>query len=73
MSPTKAYQPPRPRREKAIAISCVIGILLSTAILIWFLRPQPDAGPNFNPIDSPSVPIITATSSPEIIPPVTGG
>ncbi len=73
MSPTKAYQPPRPRREKVIAIGCVIGILLSTAILIWFLRPQPDAGPNFNPIDLPSAPIITPTSSPEIIPPDTGG
>jgi len=48
MSPPRrrrdAYRPPRSRREVLTAIGAVVGVLVVTVALIWFLRPKGNSG-----------------------------
>jgi hypothetical protein len=67
--PRGAYRPPRKRSEVITAIAAVVGVLVVTAALIWFLRP------NDSETDSPNVPASVSVPSapsvpPESVPPV---
>jgi ABC-type transporter Mla subunit MlaD len=47
MSPPKrraTYKAPRNRREVTIAVLASLTIIVVTAVLIWFLRPNKDLG-----------------------------
>jgi hypothetical protein len=49
-----AYRPPRSRREVLTAVAAVVGVLLVTAALIWFLRPgDSDSEPEQPSISAP--------------------
>ena len=69
MSPPRrrrdAYRPPRRRGEVLTAIAAVVGVLVVTAALIWFLRPKSNSGsgqPNIS--TPPSVPQATLPTEP---------
>ena len=72
MSPPRrrrdAYRPPRSRSEVLTAVGAVVGVLVVTIALIWFLRPNDNSGSG-QPGNStpPSVP--QATLPPESVPP----
>ena len=38
------WKPPRDRREIAIAVLASLAVIVDTAALIWFLRPNRDSG-----------------------------
>lgn len=72
MSPPRrrrdAYRPPRSRSEVLTAVGAVVGVLVVTVALIWFLRPNDNSGsgqPNIS--TPPSVP--EATLPPDTTPP----
>jgi hypothetical protein len=48
MSPPRrrrdAYRPPRSRREVLTAVAAVVGVLVVTVSLIWFLQPNHNSG-----------------------------
>ena len=69
MSPPRrrrdAYRPPRSRGEVLTAIAAVVGVLVVTVALIWFLRPKDNSGsgqPNIS--TPPSVPEATLPTEP---------
>lgn len=62
-----AYRPPRKRSEVITAVAAVIGVLVVTAALIWFLRPadsEPDSPNVPAPVSVPSAPIPPPESAP---------
>jgi hypothetical protein len=69
----ESYRPPRSRREVLTAVAAVVGVLVVTAALIWFLRPgDSDSAPEQPSISTPlSVPEATlpAESTPPAPPP----
>jgi hypothetical protein len=73
MSPSRrrsrdAYRPPRSRTEVLTAVAAVVGVLVVTAALIWFLRPGDDDSGSEPTVTTPlSVP--EATLPPESTPP----
>ncbi len=75
MSPSRrrtrgGYRPPRKRSEVVTAVAAVVGVLVVTAALIWFLRPS-ESSPNQPNISTPvSVPEATlpADSTPASAP-----
>jgi hypothetical protein len=74
MSPPRrrrdAYRPPRSRSEIMTAVAAVVGVLVVTALLIWFLRPSDGSGSgqpsNTTPLSVPgaTLPPETAPASP---------
>ena len=43
-TPTRsAYRAPRSRREVALAVLCVLSVLVVTAVLIWVFAPEDEA------------------------------
>jgi hypothetical protein len=68
MSPPRrrrdAYRPPRSRNEVLTAVAAVVGVLVVTAALIWFLRPGDDSGSDQPSISTP-VSVPEATLPPE--------
>jgi hypothetical protein len=48
MSPPRrrrdAYRPPRSRSEVLTAVAAVVGVIVVTAALIWFLQPGDKSG-----------------------------
>jgi hypothetical protein len=68
MSPPRrrrdAYRPPRSRSEVLTAVVAVVGVLVVTAALIWFLRPGDDSGSDQPSISTP-VSVPEATLPPE--------
>lgn len=70
--PRGAYRPPRKRSEVLTAVAAVVGVLVVTAALIWFLRPK-DSEPESPSVPAPvSVPT-TATVPVETAPPAPTG
>ena len=72
MSPPRrrrdAYRPPRNRSEVLTAVAAVVGVIVVTAALIWFLQPGGKSGSGQPSISTPlSVP--QATLPAETIPP----
>jgi hypothetical protein len=62
-----AYRPPRKRSEVITAVAAVVGVLVVTAALIWFLRPsdsEPESPRTPAPASVPSVPIQPPESAP---------
>jgi hypothetical protein len=72
MSPPRrrrdAYRPPRSRSEVLTAVAAVVGVLVVTTALIWFLRPADDSGSDHPSISTP-VSVPEATLPPESTPP----
>jgi hypothetical protein len=72
------YRPRRSRSEVATAVAAVIGVLVVTAALIWFLRPgdsNSEAPSNPAPVTQPSPPPAppeSAPAPPESAPPQPG-
>jgi hypothetical protein len=68
-----AYRPPRSRREVLTAVAAVVGVLLVTAALIWFLRPgDSDSEPEQPSISAPvslPTPSLPADTAPPAPPP----
>jgi hypothetical protein len=50
------WKPPRDRREVVIAVLASLAVIVVTASLVWFLRPNRDSGTS-------SVPATVATST----------
>ncbi|HMG27600.1 MAG TPA: hypothetical protein VKH36_12385 [Acidimicrobiia bacterium] len=73
MSPPRrrrdAYRPPRSRREVLTAIGAVVGVLVVTLALIWFLRPSDNSGSG-PPSNSTPLSVPPATLPPESTPPL---
>ena len=72
MSPPRrrrdAYRPPRSRSEVLTAVAAVVGVIVVTAALIWFLQPGGKSGSGQPSISTPlSVP--QATLPAETTPP----
>ena len=69
MSPPRrrrdAYRPPRSRREVLTAIAAVVGVLVVTVALIFFLRPKGSSGSGQ---PSNSTPLPQATLPPDSTP-----
>ena len=64
MSPPRrrrdAYRPPRSRSEVLTAVAAVVGVIVVTAALIWFLQPGGKSGSGQPSISTPlSVPQAT--------------
>jgi hypothetical protein len=57
-----AYRPPRSRREVLTAVAAVVGVLVVTVALIWFLQPGGKSGSgqpsNSTPLSIPSSPSV---------------
>jgi len=75
MSPPRrrrdAYRPPRSRSEVLTAVAAVVGVIVVTAALIWFLQPGDKSGSGQPSISTPlSVPQATlpAESTPAVPP-----
>ncbi len=75
MSPPRrrrdAYRPPRNRSEVLTAVAAVVGVIVVTAALIWFLQPGDKSGSGQPSISTPlSVPQATlpADSTPGVPP-----
>jgi hypothetical protein len=72
MSPPRrrrdAYRPPRSRREVLTAVAAVVGVLVVTVALIWFLQPGGKSGsgqPNVStPLSVPSSPSLPGQAPP---------
>ena len=75
MSPPRrrrdAYRPPRSRREVLTAVAAVVGVIVVTAALIWFLQPgdksgsgQPSISSPLSVPSSPSLPVETPPPAP---------
>jgi hypothetical protein len=72
MSPPRrrrdAYRPPRSRREVLTAVAAVVGVLVVTVALIWFLQPGGKSGsgqPSINaPLSVPSSPSLPGQAPP---------
>ena len=54
------YKPPRDRRELVVAISVAVVIVVVTAALVWFLRPNRESASDSSPV--PTV-VTTPTGS----------
>jgi hypothetical protein len=71
MSPPRrrrdAYRPPRSRGEVLTAVAAVIGVLVVTVALIWFLQPSGKSGSG-QPGNSTPISVPQATLPPEPIP-----
>jgi hypothetical protein len=70
--PRGSYRPPRKRSEVVTAVAAVIGVLVVTAALIWFLRPSDSNS------GSPSTPAPASlpgapTPAPQSVPPGQSG
>jgi hypothetical protein len=62
-----AYRPPRKRSEVLTAVGAVIGVLVVTAALIWFLRPDDSGSESPNapaPVSVPTSQSVPAESTP---------
>jgi hypothetical protein len=74
MSPPRrrrdAYRPPRSRSEVVTAVAAVVGVLVVTAALIWFLQPdksgsgQPSISTPPSVPSSPTLPVETPPPAP---------
>ena len=62
-----AYRPPRSRREVLTAVGAVVGVLVVTAALIWFLRPNDNSGSG-QPSNSTPLSVPQATLPPDTTP-----
>lgn len=62
-----AYRPPRSRSEIMTAAAAVIGVLVVTAALIWFLRPSDGSGSG-QPSNTTPLSVPEATLPPETAP-----
>ena len=61
------WKPPRDRRELVIAILASLAVIVVTASLVWFLRPNRDSGSSSNVDLTPAtttLPTDTTTSLP---------
>jgi hypothetical protein len=71
MSPPRrrrdAYRPPRSRGEVLTAVAAVVGVLVVTVALIWFLQPSGKSGSG-QPSNSTPISVPQATLPPEPIP-----
>jgi hypothetical protein len=72
MSPPRrrrdAYRAPRSRSEVMTAVAAVVGVLVVTVALIWFLRPSDGSGSG-QPSNSTPLSVPQATLPTEPIPP----
>jgi hypothetical protein len=72
MSPPRrrrdAYRPPRSRSEVLTAVAAVVGVLVVTVALIWFLQPGDKSGTgqpsNSTPLSVPSSPSLPVETPP---------
>ncbi|HYU39165.1 MAG TPA: hypothetical protein VEM59_04910 [Acidimicrobiia bacterium] len=65
--PRGTYRPPRNRSEVLTAVAAVIGVLVVTAALIWFLQPgdsSPSSPGTPAPVSVPNTPSAPAESAP---------
>lgn len=72
--PRGTYRPPRKRSEVMTAVAAVVGVLVVTAALIWFLRPSDsDSGSPSTPapVSIPGTPTPAPESLPAPAPPST--
>ena len=71
MSPPRrrrdAYRPPRSRNEVLTAVAAVVGVIVVTAALIWFLQPSDKSGSGQPSISTP--PSVPAATLPAETPP----
>jgi ABC-type phosphate transport system substrate-binding protein len=61
------WKPPRDRREVVIAVLASLAVIVVTASLVWFLRPNRDSGTSSVPdtvATSTTVPGETTTTAP---------
>lgn len=70
MSPSRrrtrgGYRPPRKRSEVLTAVGAVLAVLLVTAALIWFLRPQKSSSGGSNaPVSVPQASLPAQSTAP---------
>jgi hypothetical protein len=48
------WKPPRDRREVAVAVLSCLAVLVVTATLVWFLRPNRDSGSSTPNVTTPT-------------------
>lgn len=69
MSPQKGsrrgtgWKRPRDRREVVIAVLASLAVIVVTASLVWFLRPNRDSGTSDTNVTTPSTVPIDATTT----------
>ncbi len=61
-----SWKPPRDRREIAIAVLASLAVIVVTASLVWFLRPNRDSGSTVDTdVTTPAtVPVDATTTTP---------
>jgi hypothetical protein len=58
------WKPPRDRREVAIALLASLAVIVVTASLVWFLRPNRDSGSSIDTnVTTPSTVPVDATTT----------
>jgi len=58
-----AYKPPRDRREIVTAVLASLAVIVVTAALVWFLRPNRDSGSTSTSDTTVTVPTTLPTTS----------
>ena len=60
------WKPPRDRREVVVAVLASLALILVTASLVWFLRPNRDSGstPTPEPATTPTTAAGASTTTP---------
>jgi len=59
-----SWRPPRDRREIVIAVLASLAVIVVTASLVWFLRPNRDSGSSVDTnVTTPSTAPVDATST----------
>jgi hypothetical protein len=62
------WKPPRDRREIAIAVMASLAVVVVTAALVWFLRPNRDSGSSSSDVTPTSVTAPSSTTLPTTVP-----
>ncbi len=65
MTPTRRgdWRPPRDRKEVLIAVLASLAVIVATATLVWFLRPNRDSGSTIPSLDVTPTTVSTPTPS----------
>jgi hypothetical protein len=59
----RGWKPPRDRREIVVAVLASLAVIVVTAALIWFLRPNRDSGSTSTTNLTPSTTVAGATTT----------
>jgi hypothetical protein len=57
------WKPPRDRREIVVAVLASLAVIVVTAALVWFLRPNRDSGSTTTVDTAPATTIATDTTT----------